>query len=100
MASVLDFTVDREADADGALTAFPFCAAGLAFAIRWLRKRLRLRAAWRDEKFIAWLREPWPAPPVTDWEAFERAMERTVAAMEDDATDKGPYGLWQIRSRR
>lgn len=79
-ASFIDFTIDIDSasDAAGARSCFPFAVIGLAFAVRFLRKCMRQRQQWRDDKFIETLMKPWPEVPETDWEAYERQLEPRI----------------------
>lgn len=92
LASIIDFTVDREDDWLAALYSFPFCVFFFLAALGYYKHRIDQREQWRHARFIEWLRRPWPPAPVTDWEKFElEAAERVAEEEENQVKIASPF---------
>lgn len=96
VASFIDFTIDREADAAEALKMFPICIGFFIAALAWLNKRIEQREDWREQRFRNALDKPWPAPETPDWEAFEY----DVAVQLQDGDTNGDGALRTVRHDR
>jgi len=94
IACISDFTVgiDSKADAIAALIMLPLCVLFFLAALGFRKHRIAQRQQWREARYIEWLRKPWPAPAVTDWDKFElEAAERVVEEEKNQVKNGSPF---------
>ena len=78
--SVIDGFLDTEADRAEAMGFLPIGIVLVAAAWAYVRHRHKQREAWRQRRFIAWLRaDNTPPPPPVDWDVFETELARQLA---------------------
>jgi hypothetical protein len=76
------FVVSCIALASGDLDAVPsilvYGPATWALKRFYYDRRIAQRGAWRQARFLHWLRSDLPAPQTTDWAKFERDVEQAL----------------------